>query len=320
MSTVPTPPSAASAARPAQARRAGDVGDVGDEPSVSMASVDPRLMDGRLVAAAIHEETTARAAAFAQRTGAAPCLAAVLIGDDPASVTYVAMKQRRCTSAGIDSRLVSLPSTTTTAEAVAAVQALSADASVHGILVQHPAPPHIDERSVFEAIDPAKDVDGVTLSSFASMAMGAPSFTSCTPAGIMRLLDAYRVELTGLHAVVLGRSPILGMPVSMLLLGRDATVTMCHSRTRDLPAVVRTADLVVAAVGRPRFVRGDWLRPGAVVIDAGYNPGNIGDVAFDEAVERARLITPVPGGVGPTTIAMLLEQTVAAAEALTPSR
>jgi methylenetetrahydrofolate dehydrogenase (NADP+)/methenyltetrahydrofolate cyclohydrolase len=310
MSTVPTPPTAASVATTAAAPN------VGDEPDVSVSSVDPRLMDGRLVAAAILESTTTRAAAFVARTGARPCLAAVLIGDDPASVTYVAMKQRRCQRAGIDSRLVHLPSTTTTAEAVAAVHALSQDDRVHGILVQHPAPAQVDERAVFEAIDPAKDVDGVTLSSFAAMAMGEPSFTSCTPAGIIRLLDAYRVELAGLHAVVIGRSPILGLPVSMLLLGRDATVTTCHSHTRDLPLVVRSADLVVAAVGRPRFVRGDWLRPGAVVIDAGYNPGNVGDVAFDEAIERARLITPVPGGVGPTTIAMLLEQTVVAAEAL----
>jgi methylenetetrahydrofolate dehydrogenase (NADP+)/methenyltetrahydrofolate cyclohydrolase len=213
---------------------------------------------------------------------------------------------------------VPLPATTSTAEAVAAVRALSEDDAVHGILVQHPVPAQVDERAVFEAIAPAKDVDGVTLTSFAAMAMGRPSFTSCTPAGIIRLLDTYPVGLAGLHAVVIGRSPILGKPVSMLLLGRDATVTTCHSHTRDLPSIVRSADLVVAAVGRPRFVRGEWLRPGAVVIDAGYNPGNVGDVAFDEAVERARLITPVPGGVGPTTIAMLLEQTVTAAEALAP--
>jgi methylenetetrahydrofolate dehydrogenase (NADP+)/methenyltetrahydrofolate cyclohydrolase len=313
VSSVPTPPPTASvAARPPRP------GDGGDEPDLSVSSVDPRLMDGRLVAAAILEDTTVRAAAFAERTGSRPCLAAVLIGDDPSSVTYVAMKRRRCEKTGIDSRLVPLPSTATTAEAVAAVRDLSNDDTVHGILVQHPSPPQVDERAVFEAIDPAKDVDGVTLTSFASMAMGSPSFTSCTPAGIIRLLDAYHVDLAGLHAVVLGRSPILGMPVSMLLLGRNATVTMCHSHTRDLPAVVRSADLVVAAVGRPRFVRGDWLRPGAVVVDAGYNEGNVGDVAFDEAVERARLITPVPGGVGPTTIAMLLEQTVTAAEALDP--
>ena len=216
------------------------------------------------------------------------------------------MKQRRCVDAGIDSRLVHLPAATTTADAVAAVRSLSADGAVHGILVQHPVPAHVDERAVFEAIDPAKDVDGVTMRSFARLSFGEPSFVSCTPAGILRLLDAYRVDPAGRHAVVIGRSPILGLPVSMLLQRRNATVTICHSHTRDLDVVVRSADLVVAAVGRPRFVRGDWLRPGVVVIDAGYNEGNVGDVAFDEALDRARLITPVPGGVGPTTIAVLL--------------
>lgn len=276
---------------------------------------DPRLMDGRLVAATIHAATTDRARSFRERAGRAPCLAAVLLGDDPASVTYVAMKQRRAALVGIDTRLVDLPATVTTAEAVAAVRQLSEDDGVDGILVQHPAPSQVDERAVFEAIDPAKDVDGVTLHSFAAMAMGAPSLRSCTPAGILRLLDAHRVELAGMHAVVIGRSAILGLPLSMLLLRRDATVTTCHSRTRDLPGVVRSADLVIAAVGRARFVRGGWLRPGAVVVDAGANEGNIGDVAFGEALDRARLITPVPGGVGPTTIAVLLEQTVAAAEA-----
>ena len=162
---------------------------------------------------------------------------------------------------------------------------------------------------------PHKDVDGVTKDSFASMAFGLPGFASCTPAGIMRLLDAYGVDPTGQHAVVIGRSPILGKPLGMLLLARDATVTYCHSRTKDLPAIVRTADIVVAAVGRPHFVRGDWIKPGAVVIDAGYNEGNVGDVAFSEAVSVASLITPVPGGVGPTTIAVLIEQTISAAEA-----
>jgi 5,10-methylene-tetrahydrofolate dehydrogenase/methenyl tetrahydrofolate cyclohydrolase len=187
------------------------------------------------------------------------------------------------------------------------------DPTVDGILVQHPVPPHVDERAVFEAIAPTKDVDGVTMRSFATMAFGLPGLVSCTPGGIMRLLDAYGVELAGKHAVVIGRSPILGKPIGMLLLARDATVTYCHSHTDDLPSIVRDADIVVAAVGRPRFVRGDWLKPGAVVIDAGYNDGNIGDVDFDEAVSAASLLTPVPGGVGPMTIAVLLDQTIVAA-------
>jgi methylenetetrahydrofolate dehydrogenase (NADP+)/methenyltetrahydrofolate cyclohydrolase len=193
------------------------------------------------------------------------------------------------------------------------VRELSDDPAVHGILLQHPVPGHIDERAAFEAIAPHKDVDGVTSYSFAAMAFGFPGFHSATPGGIIRLIDAYGVDPTGKHAVVIGRSPILGKPVGMLLLGRNATVTFCHSRTRDLPSVTRTADILVAAVGKPEFVRGDWVKPGAVVIDAGYNPGNVGDVASDEVVAVASLLSPVPGGVGPMTIAVLLDQTVTAA-------
>jgi methylenetetrahydrofolate dehydrogenase (NADP+)/methenyltetrahydrofolate cyclohydrolase len=173
----------------------------------------------------------------------------------------------------------------------------------------------VDERTVFEAIAPGKDVDGVTMHSFASMAFGRPGFVSCTPGGILRLLDAHDVGLAGAHAVVIGRSPILGKPVGMLLLARDATVTYCHSHTRGLPEIARTADVLVAAVGRPRFVEGDWIKRGAVVIDAGYNDGPVGDVDFDGALARASLVTPVPGGVGPMTIAVLLHQTVVAAGA-----
>ncbi|MEV0981415.1 bifunctional 5,10-methylenetetrahydrofolate dehydrogenase/5,10-methenyltetrahydrofolate cyclohydrolase [Streptomyces sp. NPDC049915] len=272
-----------------------------------------RLMDGTALARRTLEETAQRAADLTGRTGTAPCLATVLVGEDPASVTYVRMKQNRCRKAGIDSRHVALPASTTTEELVAAVGALSADPSVHGILLQHPVGDHIDERASFEAIAPEKDVDGVTFASFATMSFGLPGFVSCTPGGIMRLLDAYGVDPSGKRAVVVGRSAILGKPVGMLLLARDATVTYCHSRTADLSAAVREADIVVAAVGRPRLIRGQDVKPGAVVIDAGYNEGNVGDVDFDSAVERASLITPVPGGVGPMTIATLLEQTVDAA-------
>lgn len=269
------------------------------------------LMSGTEVAREITEHTAKQATDFLQRTGRRPSLAAVLVGDDPASVTYVRMKRNRSEQAGIESRLVQLPAETTTEQLVAAVTALSEDPLVDGILLQHPVPGHIDERAAFEAIAPAKDVDGVTMHSFAAMAFGEPGFESCTPGGIMRLLDAYDVDLKGKHAVVVGRSPILGKPVAMLLLARDATVTICHSKTRNLPEIVRTADVVVAAVGKPEFIRGAWVKPGAVVVDAGYNPGNVGDVAFDEI--DAGLITPVPGGVGPMTIALLLEQTVSAA-------
>ncbi|MEV7032030.1 bifunctional 5,10-methylenetetrahydrofolate dehydrogenase/5,10-methenyltetrahydrofolate cyclohydrolase [Streptomyces sp. NPDC093272] len=272
-----------------------------------------RLMDGTAVARRIVEETAERAAALTARTGVTPCLATVLVGEDPASVTYVRMKQNRSRKAGIASRHVALPAATTTEELVAVLRELSADPAVHGILLQHPVGEHIDERAAFEAIAPEKDVDGVTFASFATMSFGLPGFVSCTPGGILRLLDAYDVDPAGKRAVVVGRSAILGKPAGMLLLARDATVTYCHSRTRDLPAAVREADIVVAAVGRPRLVRGQDIKPGAVVLDAGYNEGNVGDVDFDSAVERASLITPVPGGVGPMTIAVLLEQTVEAA-------
>jgi len=272
-----------------------------------------RLMDGTALARRIVEDTAKKAADLKERTGTAPCLATVLVGADPASVTYVRMKQNRSRKAGIESRHVELPAATTTAELVATLDALSADPTVHGILLQHPMGEHIDERAAFEAIAAEKDVDGVTFASFATMSFGLPGFVSCTPGGIIRLLDEYDVDPSGKRAVVVGRSAILGKPAGMLLLARDATVTYCHSRTRDLSAVVREADIVVAAVGRPRLIRGEDIKPGAVVIDAGYNAGNIGDVDFESAADRASLITPVPGGVGPMTIATLLEQTVTAA-------
>jgi methylenetetrahydrofolate dehydrogenase (NADP+) / methenyltetrahydrofolate cyclohydrolase len=273
------------------------------------------LMDGSAVAREILARVGERTMKFESRTGKKPRLAAVLVGDDPASVTYVTMKANRSRKLGLDSREVLLPAETTTGELVGVIRGLSEDPDVHGILLQHPVPPHVDERAAFEAIAPHKDVDGVTMHSFGAMSFGLPGFVSCTPGGILRLLDAYEVDLRGKNAVVVGRSPILGKPVGMLLLARDASVTFCHSRTADLASAIATADIVVAAVGQPELVRGTWLKPGAVVLDAGYNPGNVGDVAFAEAVRQASLITPVPGGVGPMTIAVLLDQTVDAAYA-----
>ncbi|MCF2527044.1 bifunctional 5,10-methylenetetrahydrofolate dehydrogenase/5,10-methenyltetrahydrofolate cyclohydrolase [Yinghuangia soli] len=270
-------------------------------------------MDGTGLARRIVADAAAAAADLRERTSTSPCLATVLVGEDPASVTYVRMKQRRCAQAGITSRHVALPASIGTSELVDTVAGLSEDPSVHGILLQHPVGRHIDERAAFEAIAPHKDVDGVTMHSFAAMGFGEPGFVSCTPGGIMRLLDEYGVELAGRHAVVIGRSAILGKPAGMLLLARNATVTYCHSHTRDLSSMIRQADIVVAAVGRPRLIKGDDIKPGAVVIDAGYNAGNVGDVDFDSAAARASLITPVPGGVGPMTIATLLAQTVEAA-------
>lgn len=272
------------------------------------------LMNGTAVAQQILDTTATRAAAFERQHRRAPALATVLVGDDPASHTYVRMKVNRCREVGIRSIRHDLSDSTSTTQAEELITELSTDPAVDGILVQHPMPNHIDERRVFDAIAASKDVDGVTSASFAAMSFGEPGFASCTPAGIMALLDAYQVGLAGQHAIVVGRSAILGKPVAMLLLGRDATVTICHSRTQDLAALVATADVVVAAVGRPELIQASWIKPGAVVIDAGYNAGNLGDVDQTGVVGRASLLTPVPGGVGPMTIAMLLSQTVDAAE------
>jgi methylenetetrahydrofolate dehydrogenase (NADP+)/methenyltetrahydrofolate cyclohydrolase len=271
------------------------------------------LMDGSRVAKQVLEAAARRVGRIKAAAGTVPCLATVLVGEDPASVTYTRMKRRRCESIGMRSLKVELPADTGTERLIERIGTLGDDAEVHGILLQHPVPAQVDERAAFEAIPVAKDVDGVTYGSFASMWFGGSGYGSCTPAGILRLLDAYEVQLEGLEAVVVGRSAILGKPMAGMLLQRNATVTICHSRTRELGAVVRRADLVVAAVGRPRFIQGEWIKPGAIVLDAGYNPGNVGDVAFESAAERASLITPVPGGVGPMTIATLIDQTVEAA-------
>jgi methylenetetrahydrofolate dehydrogenase (NADP+)/methenyltetrahydrofolate cyclohydrolase len=275
------------------------------------------MMDGAALSQQLLTVTAQRARCFCDRAGRQPSLAAVVVGEDPRPLTYLEMKARRAEQVGVNLRVVQLPVAASTAEVVAAVQALSADPSVDGIFVQYPMPGPVDERAVFEAVAPAKDVDGVTMHSFAAMAFGLPTLAPCTSLGIMRLLDAYGVDPAGRHAVVIGPSPLLGKSVGMFLLARDATVTYCHSHTWDLPAVVATADIVVTAVGKPSFVRGVWLKPGAVVIDAGYyNDGNGGDVNFEEAASVASLIAPVPGGVGPMTIAVLLDQTVTAAEHL----
>ena len=273
------------------------------------------VMDGTAVANDLLYDVSRRVAGFANVHGRRATLATVLVGDDPASRTYVRMKANRCRAVGMESERHELPADASTGDVVDVVRRLSADPRIDGILVQHPTPSAVDERQVFEAIAPHKDVDGVTTASFAAMALGGPGFASCTPGGIMRLLDAYDVALAGRNAVVVGRSPILGKPVGMLLLARDATVTYCHSKTTNLPEVVAQADVVVAAVGRPELIRGHWIKPGAVVVDAGYNPGNVGDVEYAVARDRAGLITPVPGGVGPMTIAVLLSQTMYAAAA-----
>ncbi len=277
-------------------------------------------MDGKAVAAQVLAGAASRVQRIRDETGATPALATVLVGDDPASRTYVRMKAARCEAVGMRSQRIELPALVDTAELVDSISSLGADPTVHGILLQHPVPGHIDERAAFEAIRPEKDVDGVTVHSFGAMALGSANragFTACTPAGIMRLLQAYGVALEGCHAVVVGRSAILGKPMAMMLLAAHATVTICHSRTRQLPQIVQEADLIVAAVGKPTVIRGAWVREGAVVIDAGYNEGNVGDVEYDAAADRASMITPVPGGVGPMTIATLIDQaSIAAAQQL----
>jgi methylenetetrahydrofolate dehydrogenase (NADP+)/methenyltetrahydrofolate cyclohydrolase len=275
------------------------------------------VLDGKALAAQIESELSARVAKLRETYGGKPpILATILVGDDPASATYVKMKGSACRRVGMESLKVVLPAAATTAEVQARIDELNANPDVHGILLQHPVPPQIDERACFERIALSKDVDGVTMLGFGRMAMSEPAYGSATPAGIMRLLAHYRVPLEGRHAVVVGRSPILGKPVAMMLLNANATVTICHSKTQGLPEIVRGADILVGAVGRPQFIKAEWVRDGAVVVDAGYHPGGVGDVELAPLIDRIAAYTPVPGGVGPMTIATLISQTVAAAEAL----
>jgi len=273
------------------------------------------VLDGKSLARQIETELAVRVARLKERTGGVtPILATLLVGGDPASATYVKMKGNACRRVGMDSLRVELPEATTTQELLGELAALNENPQVHGILLQHPVPSQIDERRCFDAIRIEKDVDGVTCHGFGRMAMGEPAYGSATPAGILRLLQHYEIPIAGRHAVVVGRSPILGKPMAMMLLHANATVTICHSKTRDLPGLVRQADILVGAVGRPAFIQGDWVKEGAVVVDAGYHQGAIGDVDLPAAQARASAYTPVPGGVGPMTIAMLITQTVEAAE------
>ena len=271
------------------------------------------LIDGKTVAAAVRAEVAARVAGL----GFQPGLAVVLVGEDPASAVYVRNKDRAAAAAGIAARTIRLPAATTEAALLAEVARLNADPAIDGILVQLPLPKHIAPDRVIAAIDPAKDVDGFHPLNVGLLASGRPALVPCTPLGVMKLLAVAGVALSGARALVLGRSAIVGRPMAALLLAADATVTVAHSRTRDLPAECRRAEVLIAAIGRAGFVRGDWIAPGATVIDVGINRGAdgrlCGDVAFAEAREVAGAITPVPGGVGPMTIACLLENTVAAA-------
>jgi methylenetetrahydrofolate dehydrogenase (NADP+) / methenyltetrahydrofolate cyclohydrolase len=273
------------------------------------------VLDGKTLSQQTEAELSARVAAIRERSGGqTPILATILVGDDPASATYVRMKQNACKRVGMQSMAVEMPASTTTEQLLAKITELNANPHCHGILLQHPVPEQIDERACFDAIALAKDVDGVTCLGFGRMAMGEHAWGSATPAGIMRLLKAYEIPLAGRHAVVVGRSPILGKPMALMLLNANCTVTICHSRTHDLPQLLKQADLVVGAVGKPEFIRAEWIKDGAVVVDAGYHPGGIGDIELAPLTGRVAAYTPVPGGVGPMTINTLILQTVQTAE------
>ena len=250
------------------------------------------------------------------KKGVKPTLATILVGNDPASETYVKMKRNTCARVGMESIAVEMPDTTTTEELLLKIQELNANDKVHGILLQHPVPSQIDERKCFDSIGVNKDVDGVTCLGFGNMSMGIDAYGSCTPAGIIRLINHYNLNVEGLNAVVVGRSPILGKPMAMMLLNLNATVTICHSRTKDIERIIQNADLVVGAVGIPKFIKSNWLKKDAIVIDAGYHPEMCGDIDLDGIEENASAYTPVPGGVGPMTINTLVLQTLESAEKL----
>lgn len=275
-----------------------------------------KIIDGKALAAAVKQEAAQQVAQLKEK-GITPCLAVVLVGEDPASQVYVRGKINDCAQCGIESRSIRLPEDVTQAELLVQVKQLAEDASVHGILVQLPLPTQIDEKTVIDAIPPEKDVDGFSPVNVGRMQIGEPCYLPCTPAGCIRMIESTGMEIAGKHAVVIGRSNIVGKPAAMLLLAKNATVTICHSRTQNLKELCASADILVAAVGRAGFVTGEMVKQGAVVIDVGINRGADGklhgDVDFDAAAEKAAWITPVPGGVGPMTRAMLMLNTVEAA-------
>lgn len=278
-----------------------------------------KILDGAAVAKEIRAELTERVAKLKEERGITPKLSVILVGEDPASVTYTRMKKKASEAAGMLSDLIELPADSTQEQVKDIIAGLNADPTVHGILVQHPVPSHLDELDILSTVAPEKDVDGISAISLGKLVLGTADYISCTPLGIVTLLERYDIPIKGKEAVVIGRSIILGKPAALALLERHATVTICHSRTQNLPDMVRRADIVVAAIGKAEFIKGDWIKEGAVVVDAGYNKvegkgHDVGDVEFEAAAERASYITPVPGGVGPMTIAMLLMQTVKGAE------
>ena len=271
------------------------------------------ILDGKELSR-ISEESIKKKVQELSSKNIKPTLATILVGNDPASETYVKMKRNTCARVGIKSIAVELSEDTTTEELLEKIRSLNNDVNVHGILLQHPVPSQIDERLCFDEIDINKDVDGVTCLGFGNMSMGLDAYGSCTPAGIMRLINHHNIQVEGLNAVVVGRSPILGKPMAMMLLNMNATVTICHSRTMNLDLIIKNADLIVGAVGIPKFIKSDWIKKDAIVIDAGYHPEKCGDIDLDNIEKIASAYTPVPGGVGPMTINTLILQTLQSAE------
>ena len=272
------------------------------------------VLDGKLLSQSSEQDLVKRVQLIKEKIGRIPTLATILVGQDPASTTYVRMKGNACERIGMDSLKVELSSATSTSQLLKEIFRLNQDPAVHGILLQHPVPEQINERECFDAIALEKDVDGVTCLGFGNMSMGEAAYSSCTPVGIMRLLKHYDIEISGKHAVVVGRSPILGKPMAMMLLNENATVTICHSKTQGLDKHVQKADILVGAVGIPKFIKSDWIKENSVVIDAGYHPEKCGDIDLNKVEGRCYAYTPVPGGVGPMTINTLLMQTVEACE------
>jgi methylenetetrahydrofolate dehydrogenase (NADP+)/methenyltetrahydrofolate cyclohydrolase len=275
--------------------------------------MEPIILDGKKLSQIIETQLQERVRSLIAKTGVQPVLATILVGEDPSSVIYVGMKQNACKRVGLGARKIGLPADSTTDALLKTIDELNNDKDVFGILLQHPVPAQIDERACFDRIAAHKDVDGVTAYGFGRMALGEDAFVSATPGGIMALLKHHQIPVSGKKAVVIGRSAILGKPVAMLLLNENATVIICHSKTQELEKIVAQADIVVAAIGKPEFIKADWIKPGAVLIDAGYHKGGIGDVE-KTAYEKTGAYTPVPGGVGPMTIATLMRQTVESAE------
>ena len=273
------------------------------------------IMDGKKTASESEEDIKKRVEQILVTQKSVPILATILVGSDPASATYVKMKGNACERVGMRSLKVELSENTSTEELLQKINELNTNPEVNGILLQHPVPEQIDERRCFDAIDIKKDVDGVTCLGFGNMSMGERAFGSCTPQGIMRLLHAYKIDIAGKHAVVVGRSPILGKPMAMMLLNENATVTICHSKTTNLEEHLIKADIVIGALGIPKFIKSNWIKDGAVVVDAGYHPEKCGDIDLEGVKDRCFAYTPVPGGVGPMTINTLILQTVDACEA-----